>query len=136
MAQRMRTFGTAAVIIAALFFSCCSRTRHVTEQMPWSARPMLYPLRPLPSGAVRFTFSYADNYHIVVTDVPWLLERLRASGANSAKVEFDVHCSLTGRVQVFNVTAVNGFPVPAQASGWMESTPNRQDLGPFWRWCD
>lgn len=97
---------------------------------------MVYPLRPLPSGAVRFSFTYADNNHVVVTDVPSLIDRLRASGSKTAKVDFDVHCSWSGRVQLFNVRAVNGSSIPGQAGGWTESIPTRHDLGASWGWCN
>jgi len=117
--------------VAALFFSCCTRPHHVVEQLEWSDEAMPYPFRPLPLGAVRFTFVSAPNAHVVVSDVPWLADRLRASGTSTATIDFDVYCKWSGGVSWFSVRAVNGIPIPGRAGGWMESTQVLHDLGPF-----
>src|ERR1017187_3817095 len=56
--------------------------------------------------------------NFVVTDVPWLLDRLRASGAKTATAEFDVYCTWRGKVAGFSIRTVNGNAIPGQAGGW------------------
>ena len=75
-----------------------SRTRHVTEKAQWSGEQKPSPNRPLPVGAVRFNFASDPDQYFVVTDVPWLLERLRASGTNTATADFDMYCTWRGKV--------------------------------------
>jgi hypothetical protein len=130
----VRTAGTVGLIAAVLFACSCSRTRHVTEQVEWSDGPGPTPLRSLPVGGVRFNFASDPDQYFVVTDVPWLLDRLRASGAKTATAEFDVYCTWRGKVAGFGIRAVNGHSIPGQAggwSGWRGSSPTSHDLGPF-----
>ena len=88
----MRTAGSVGLIIAAALSACsCSRTRYVTEKVQWSGEQKPYPHRPLPVGAVRFNFASGPDQYFVVTDVPWLLDRLRASGTTTATADFDVY---------------------------------------------
>ena len=89
----MRTASVGLIVAAALFACSCSGTRHVTEKVQWSGEQKPYPHRPLPVGGVRFNFTSAPDQYFVVTDVPWLMDRLRASGTNTATAEFDVHCT-------------------------------------------
>ena len=131
----MRTAGSVGLIIAAALFACsCSRTRHVTETVQWSGEQKPYPHRPLPVGGVRFNFTSDPDQYFVVTDVPWLLDRLRASGTTTATAEFDVYCTWRGQVKGYGIRAVNGNSIPGQAggwSGWAGSSPTSHDLGPF-----
>ena len=131
----MRTARSVGLIIAAVLFACsCSRTRHVTEKVQWSGEQKPYPHRPLPVGAVRFNFASGPDQYFVVTDVPWLLDRLRASGATAATAEFDVYCTWRGKVAGFGIRTVNGNAIPGQAGGWSAragSSPTSHDLGPF-----
>ena len=131
----MRTAGSVGLIVAAALFACsCSRTRHVTEKVQWSGEQKPYPHRPLPVGGVRFNFTSDPDQYFVVTDVPWLLDRLRASGTTTATAEFDVYCTWRGKVKGFGIRAVNGNSIPGQAggwSGWAGSSPTSHDLGPF-----
>jgi hypothetical protein len=60
-----------------------------------------------------------------------LLDRLRASGTNTATAEFDVYCTWRGKVAGYGIRAVNGNPIPGQAGGWAGSSPTSHDLGPF-----
>ena len=129
-----RTATVGFIIVAALFACSCSRTHQVTEQVQWSVEPGPYPLRPLPAGAVRFTFTSDPGQYFIVTDVPWLLDRLRASGAKTATADFDVYCTWRGKVAGYAIRAVNGNPIPGQAggwSGWRGSTTTSHDLGPL-----
>ena len=131
----MRTAGSVGFIIAVvLFVRSCSGTRHVTENVQWSGDQKPYPHRPLPVGAVRFNFISDPDQYFVVTDVPWLLDRLRASGCNTATAEFDVYCTWRGQVKGFGIRAVNGNSIPGQAGGWSGgagSSPTSHDLGPL-----
>ena len=128
----MRTAGTVGLIVAAALFACsCSRNRHVTEKVLWSDEPGPTRLRPLPVGGVRFNFTSDPDQYFVVTDVPWLLDRLRSSGAKTATAEFDVYCTWRGKVAGYGIRAVNGNPIPGQAGGWAGSSPTSHDLGPF-----
>ena len=131
----MRTAGSVGFIIAVvLFVRSCSGTRHVTENVQWSGDQKPYPHRPLPVGAVRFNFISDPDQYFVVTDVPWLLDRLRASGSNTATAEFDVYCTWRGQVKGFGIRAVNGNSIPGQAGGWSGgagSSPTSHDLGPL-----
>jgi hypothetical protein len=131
----VRTAGSVGFIIAVvLFVRSCSGTRHVTENVQWSGDQKPYPHRPLPVGAVRFNFISDPDQYFVVTDVPWLLDRLRASGSNTATAEFDVYCTWRGQVKGFGIRAVNGNSIPGQAGGWSGgagSSPTSHDLGPL-----
>ena len=131
----MRTAGSVGLIIAAALSACsCSRTRYVTEKVQWSGEQKPYPHRPLPVGAVRFNFASDQDQYFVVTDVPWLLDRLRASGTTTATAEFDVYCTWRGKVAGYSIRTVNGSAVPGQAggwSGWRETSHTSHDLGPF-----
>ena len=131
----MSTAGSVGIIVAAVLFACsCSRTRQVTQQVQWSGDQKPYPHRPLPVGGVRFSLTSDPDQYFVVTDVPWLLDRLRASGTNTATAEFDVYCTWRGKVAGYGIRAVNGNSIPGQAggwSGWAGSTPTSHDLGPF-----
>jgi hypothetical protein len=131
----VRTAGSVGLIIAAALSACsCSRTRYVTEKVQWSGEQKPYPHRPLPVGAVRFNFASGPDQYFVVTDVPWLLDRLRASGATAATAEFDVYCTWRGKVAGFGIRTVNGNAIPGQAGGWSAragSSPTSHDLGPF-----
>jgi hypothetical protein len=105
----VRTAGSVGLIIAAALFACsCFGTCHVTEKVQWSAESGPTPHRPLPVGGVRFNFVSDPDQYFVVTDVPWLLDRLRASGTNTATAEFDVYCTWRGQVKGFGIRAVNG----------------------------
>ena len=85
---KLRTAGTARFIVMAALLACsCSRTRRITEQVAWSGEQIRH-LRPLPVGGVRFNFISDPDQYVVVTDVPWLLDRLRASGTNTATARF------------------------------------------------
>lgn len=98
----MRTAARVGIIIAAaLFAGSCSGTRHVTAKVQWSDESGPNPWRPLPVGAVQFNFTLDPDQYFVVTDVPWLLERLRASGTNTATADFDVYCTWRGQVKGF-----------------------------------
>jgi hypothetical protein len=131
----MRTAASVGIIIAAaLFAGSCSGTRHVTAKVQWSDESGPNPWRPLPVGAVRFNFTSDPDQYFVVTDVPWLLDRLRASGTNPATADFDVYCTWRGKVAGYSFRAVNGNTIPGQAggwSGWRGSTPTSHDIGPF-----
>ena len=88
----MRPTASVGFIIAAALLACsCSRTRHVTEKVQWSGEQEPNPHRPFPVGAVRFNFASDQDQYFVVTDVPWLLDRLRASGTTTATADFDVY---------------------------------------------
>ena len=122
------------MIAAALFACSCSRTRQVTAQVQGSDEPGPYPLRPLPVGGVRFNFTSDPDQFFVVTDVQWLLDRLRASGAKTATAEFDVYCTWRGKVAGFGIRTVNGNAIPGQAGGWSGgagSSHTSHDLGLF-----
>jgi hypothetical protein len=128
----MRPAASVGFIIAAALFACsCSRTRHVTEKVQWSGEQKPSPNRPLPVEAVRFNFTSDPDQYFVVTDVPWLLDRLRASGTSTATADFDVYCTWRGKVAGFGIRAVNGNSIPGQAGGWAGSAPTSHDLGPF-----
>jgi hypothetical protein len=131
----VRTAGSVGLIIAAALSACsCSRTRYVTEKVQWSGEQKPYPHRPLPVGAVRFNFASDQDQYFVVTDVPWLLDRLRASGTTTTTAEFDVYCTWRGKVAGYSIRTVNGSAVPGQAggwSGWRETSHTSHDLGPF-----
>ena len=135
----MRTAASVGFIIAAALIACsCSGTRHVTEKVQWSGEQEPYPHRPLPARAVRFNFTSDPGQYFIVTDVPWLLDRLRASGAKTATADFDVYCTWRGKVAGYCIRAVNGNSIPGQAgdwSGWAGSTPTSHDLGPFLGAC-
>ena len=122
-------------MIAAAVFACsCSGTRQVMEQVQWSGEQKPYPHRPLPVGGVRLNFTSDPDQFFVVTDVPWLLDRLRASGAKTATAEFDVYCTWRGKVAGYSIRTVNGNAIPGQAggwSGWRGTSPTSHDLGPF-----
>ena len=132
----MKIVKSVGFIIAAALFACsgsCSRTLHVTAKVQWSGEQRPYQ-RPLPVGAVRFNFTSDPDQYFVVTDVPWLLDRLRASGTNTATADFDVNCTWRGKVAGFGIRTVNGNAIPGQAggwSGWAGSSPASHDLGPF-----
>jgi len=131
----VRTAGSVGFIIIAVLSACsCSRARHVTEQVHWSDESGPKPWRPLPVGGVRFNFTSDPDQYFVVTDVPWLLDRLRASGTNTATAEFDVYCTWRGKVAGFGIRTVDGNAMLGQAggwSGWAGSLPTAHDLGPF-----
>jgi hypothetical protein len=131
----VRTAGSVGLIIAAALSACsCSRTRYVTEKVQWSGEQKPYPHRPLPVGAVRFNFASDQDQYFVVTDVPWLLDRLRASGTTTATAEFDVYCTWRGKVAGYSIRTVNGNAILGQAggwSGWRGTSPTSHDLGPF-----
>jgi hypothetical protein len=129
-----KSAGVRITVIAALFACSCSRTRHVTEQVVWSDDPGPQAWRPLPVGGVRFNFTSDPDQFFVVTDVPWLLDRLRASGTSAATAEFDVYCTWAGKVKGYSIRAVNRDSIPGQAggwSGWRGTSPTAHDLGPF-----
>ena len=108
----MRTAASVGIIIAAtLFGGSCSGTRHVTAKVQWSDEEGPNPSRLLPVGAVRFNFTSDQDQYFVVTDVPGLVDRLRASGTKTVRADFDVYCTWRGKVAGYSFRAVNGSAI-------------------------
>lgn len=110
--------GAAGAILA---LSGCARTHPFREEMTWSDR----------AGTVRLAFRSAPDTRMVLTDTSGLLDHLRRHGAEAVSAEFEVHCDSGGTVDWFTLVAVDGYPVPVQSGGGVESEGRRLDAGPF-----
>jgi len=89
----------AALVAAYAICFGCTEARRIRRDMTWSPAdgpPVGSGEAPSPPGAVRLTFTSAPRDHMVVVS-RGLLEQLRRSGRETVSVEFEVHCSASGR---------------------------------------
>jgi hypothetical protein len=86
---------------------------------------------PFPPGAIRFTFVSSPDYHVVVV-VPGLAERLAISGRKTVSVQFEIHCTVFGRLVGWSsIRALDGEQVAPPVEGWNERASSRLGLEPL-----
>jgi len=114
------------------WLTACSHTERIVRKMTWSTETPGSWKKPLPEGAVRFTFVQAPRFHAGL-NVPGLKEHLQTANKTEVAVAFEIQCKRRN-FALIRIRSVDGLQVQSDATNmWMEIEDFglRTDSGPF-----